>query len=190
MIQTIFLLLLSFASPSSTQSKHREGISTTLISTGSMWHNDLSSSKHPYFVSITQIDFNPQNHNLEISIKLFSADLDEALTKRFGKKMELNASNEAKEINTYIKQYLQEHFSLNVNKQKVDVQYIGKEKEDDATWCYLEVPNVDALHTILINNSIFTEVFDSQNNITHVKVGKQQKSTILSRRKLQDELSF
>jgi hypothetical protein len=52
------------------------------------------------------------------------------------------------------------------NKQ-VTFQWVGKEIENDITWCYLEIKNMDDFWTANILNTIFIPNFTDQLNISH-----------------------
>lgn len=148
------------------------------------------ADNHPFWVSITEIAHQPKNQTLEISIKFFTEDLEQALNTVYSKKFYLNESKEAKDANEKIKAYLAQHFALSVNHAAVKWNYIGKEKEDDATWIYLEVEKVKTLSHISIKQSALTELHESQNNIVHVAVGGKRKTLMLNREKPTGEVQF
>lgn len=152
--------------------------------------NVFANPYHAFFVTISEIEYNAAEKTVEISIKIFTDDLEKALNNRFSGKANLNTSQESPQVNTYLQGYLVEKFGISVNNVAQTCQYIGKEKEDDATWCYLEVKNVAAVSNISVKNTLLMELYESQNNIVHVKVRGKSKSMMLKRNAASETLSF
>lgn len=150
----------------------------------------FANSYHAFFVTISEIEYNANAKSLEISIKIFTDDLEKALNNRFGGKANLNTNQETAQTNSNLKSYLSEHFGIAVNGIAQSCQFVGKEKEDDATWCYLEVTNVSNVASITVKNAILTELYESQNNIVHVKVRGTSKSMMLKRNAISGTVSF
>ena len=75
--------------------------------------------------------------------------------------------------------YLLEDFSIEVNGALLELNYLGKETESDAIWCYLESSRVAAPETITIQSILLTELFPDQVNIIQVYHGKWNKGLLL-----------
>ncbi|MFN0203932.1 MAG: DUF6702 family protein [Bacteroidia bacterium] len=151
----------------------------------------ISHVLHTFYVSITQIDYNAKTQSLEISTKFFTDDLQTALEKQGSGKLYLSTPQEKKEANTLIEKYLHQHLILQVNGQVRPWKWIGKEKEADATWCYLEIEGVNApIKTIEITHSSLMECFDSQTNMVNFKISQQKKSLVLRKGEAKKTLSF
>ncbi|MBX7242741.1 MAG: hypothetical protein K1X92_13445 [Bacteroidia bacterium] len=148
------------------------------------------TSAHPFYMSITQIDYRPDSRSLEISTKIFTEDLENAIENTSGKKIKLFTAQESKDADALISGYLKNNFSISVNEQPVSWKFIGKQKEDDAVWIYLEAENVSKINTCSITNTVLTEKFDSQNNIIHLNASGQKKSYILSRNSPSVKVAF
>lgn len=145
---------------------------------------------HAFFVTISEIEYNESQQSLEIAIKIFTDDLEKALNSRFTGKANLGTSQETADITGNLKTYLSERFAVSVDGASQICDYIGKEKEDDATWCYLEVTNLSGASSITVKNAILTELYESQNNIVHVKVRGISKSMMLKRNASSGMVSF
>ena len=133
-------------------------------------------SSHEFYLSLTEIEHNAESKSLEISIKLFTDDLELALEGSGAPKLGIGTDDESPATNTYIESYLQNHFRLSVNGKSIDYNYLGKEAELDATWCFVEVENVKKVQTIEVENSIFIEVFDTQTNMINLFINGRKKS--------------
>lgn len=145
---------------------------------------------HAFFVTISEVEYNATEKSVEISIKVFTDDLEKGLNTRFSGRENLNTSQESPQANAHLQTYLSEKFGITVNGVAQTCQYIGKEKEDDATWCYLEVKNVAAVSSVTVKNTLLMELYESQNNIVHVKVRGTSKSMMLKRNASSGTVSF
>jgi len=137
-----------------------------------------------------EIDYNDQAQTLEISLKVFADDLEKTLEKQGAIGLNIGYNNEHEKTDLYIERYLKNTFTLEVNGEVYDYKFLGKQVEFNDTWCFIEAENVPQIESLSIENTIFMEMFDEQINLIHVRVGEQQKSLRLTRRKPQKELTF
>ena len=124
---------------------------------------------HPFYVSICQIDYNEQNSSLEISVKIFADDLLIALENRKLKDLHLGEKQENPKTDEIVFNYLKEKLSVRTDDKTCNFSFVGKEIEDNAVWCYLEVTEVSPFKKIEVTNGILTEIYDAQNNIIQVE---------------------
>lgn len=137
-------------------------------------------SKHPFHVSVLDIEHNASNKSLEISCKIFTDDFETILAKNYGTKVDLiNPPNKAA-MDTLVKKYILSHLSIKISGKAVVLNYIGFENEGEAAYGYFEVDNIPAITKVEIANSVLHDKFDDQLNIIHVKAGGSRKSTKLN----------
>jgi hypothetical protein len=136
---------------------------------------------HEFYVSITEIRYNDQRERFEISMRIFPDDLDRALLERNGIHTQLATTLEHQLADSLLMVYLLEDFSLEADGQELDLNYLGKEPESNAIWCYLESSRIKAPETMNIRNTILTEYFPDQVNIVQVYHGKWNKGLMLDR---------
>lgn len=140
------------------------------------------SVHHPFFISLTEMRFNPQTKKMEIAQKIFWDDLEMALTKEFGDKVDfLNPRDKAK-LENQIKTYLTKHNRLWVNGKPLSVNYLGYEVDDEAAWFYLESSSTDLPKDMEVQCSVLLDEQNAQQNIVHVYVqSKSPRSLLLAR---------
>lgn len=136
---------------------------------------------HEFYVSITEIRYNDQRERFEISLRIFPDDLDRALLERHGIHTQLATALEHQLADSLLMVYLLEDFSLELDGQELHLEYLGKEPESNAIWCYLESSTIKAPASIKIRNSILTEYFPDQVNIIQIYHGNWNKGLILDR---------
>lgn len=126
------------------------------------------NSFHDYHTSLTEINYNPKNKSLEASIRLFSDDLELALTKlNGGKKTTLDSQTEV--IEPLLELYIKKNFAIvSPNKEVKKIKYYGKEKEAEATWVYVEVLDCAQIKDFTLFNTILIDLFSDQNNLVNI----------------------
>lgn len=143
---------------------------------------------HKFYVSLTEIRYNPGSERLEVSMRIFPDDLDLALERAFQVSTHLATEIESEEADSLLQVYLDLHFAIEVDGEPVLLKYLGKEPEADAIWCYLESAAIDKMGTIVIRSSLLTEAFEEQVNIIQVYAGDWNRGMLLTREQTFDKL--
>lgn len=138
------------------------------------------NGRHPLFVSVTEINHNAADKNLEISCKIFTDDFEKTLTGLYHTKVDLTAPANKAEADRLVKEYIKSHLLLKLDGKPVVLEYVGFEKENDAVWSYFQVSNTAAPKKIEVTNAILYESYDKQMNLMHVSVGGHRKSSKLN----------
>ncbi|MFM2376485.1 MAG: hypothetical protein RLZZ165_1582 [Bacteroidota bacterium] len=141
-----------------------------------------SMAPHDFHVSITQIDHNPQTQSLEITLRIFTDDLEHTMRSLGGGELRLGEPRESPDANRLLLEYFQNRLAIRVNDQPSVLEWVGKEIEPDATWCYLEVFKVPVISSLQITNRVLMEAFDDQKNIIHLNASGQTRSLFLNKR--------
>ena len=146
--------------------------------------------RHDFHVSIMTVDCNAETGSLEITLKIFTDDLEKSILKLGGPKLEVGSETEDKETDDFISQYLQNRLAFEVNGNEAHPEWVGKEVEMDATWCYIEIKNVGQLKQLKVTNRILLEIFADQSNLVHVNCDGKTKSIYLRKGSTQDLVEF
>lgn len=133
---------------------------------------------HPFYVSVTEMEFRSGATEAGISTKFFTEDFEEMLKKTTGLKVDLQNGDTA--VNKrIIAKYLQDHLVINVNQNKLAIVFLGYENDKEATWCYYSVNSGKAVSRIDISCDFLYGLKDEQTNIFHVLVDGKRKSHVL-----------
>ena len=131
---------------------------------------------HPFYVSVIEIRHNETTAAVEISVRIFTEDLEQTLRKQTNSNIDLvypkNKSVADKLVNDYIRKKIQ----LTINGKPCDMQYIGYEIQKESIWCYFEVPGITQMKTVDANCTLLYEFVNMQTNIFHVIKGKTEQS--------------
>jgi len=141
--------------------------------------NALLLVLHPFYVSITSVDYNAQAHRVEISSRIFYDDLEAALKDGRNLKIDLINPADKSATDSLLSTYFGNHLRFSVNGKPVSVRYVGYQIDEDVAWCFLEVVNIDHVEQLRIDNRILFDHFPKQSNILHSTVYGKRQSTKL-----------
>ncbi|MDZ7935629.1 MAG: DUF6702 family protein [Emticicia sp.] len=135
---------------------------------------------HAFHTSLTEIQYNAKEKSLEISIRMFTDDLETALTKaNNGQKVMIGGKNDNSDA--VLNKYIQQHFAvITPQKQKKVLTVLGKELEGDATWVYVEIPNSQDFKENILYNNLMQELFDDQTNLVNFLYAGNKKTYLFN----------
>ena len=139
----------------------------------------LFSFLHPFYVSVTDINHNSKNKSLEISSKIFFDDLEREIEMENKVSFDIIKPVDKAKVNAFIASYIKKHLQIKVDGKLLTMNYIGYEIQEDAAWCYLEIPKVDKVGIIEINDHILFKLHTEQINMLNVTVNGKRQSTKL-----------
>lgn len=131
----------------------------------SVFHFPFSvcEAAHTYHISLTRMDYNEKEKLIEITIQLFTHDLQPLLEKRLKKPVDLEKTPEVeKEIQTYLNEIF---IFQNKKGEPQKLKWVGKEFDADMLYVYVEIPFSESLEGTKLQNTIFFESFAEQSNI-------------------------
>lgn len=131
---------------------------------------------HPFFVSVIEIEHNPKDATAEISVRIFTDDLEKTLQKQSTGTIDIIKPTNKVLIDQKISQYISKSLQLKINGKAVKLNYIGYEIIKESTWSYFEVTDIKEMNTVDINCAILHDFETSQINLFHVKSKGNQKS--------------
>ena len=141
----------------------------------------MSFGAHKFYVSKTLVNHNAVNQTVEITIDIFTDDLEFALQENRGGLMRLGSDREHADADYLIEQYLLDHLKLWIDDRKVEPIFLGKDVQHDLTYCFFEVGNVQDFHTFQLKNDILCEMYDEQSNIVDLKFGGWSEKLLFTR---------
>lgn len=150
----------------------------------------MAFTLHKYYISLTQIDYKAQEKNLQITMRLFTDDVEKTLNANFKKDFKLDTPQELASTNQLIAYYINNHFKVIVNGKPLNIKFLGKEYENDLVYFYIEINDVATIKSIEIENTILMDEFEEQQNIIKLNIGKVLKTMILVRSNDKDLLKL
>lgn len=135
---------------------------------------------HPFYLSVTDIKYNDKNKSLEIACKMFTNDLEGALKKTTGKKVDLLNPKDKTEVENILFDYINKRLSINLNGKTQIIKYIGYEKEEDVIWTYMEIEKCEKPKLVYIYTSLLYDFIKDQINLASLEVAGNKQSSKVS----------
>lgn len=146
---------------------------------------------HPFFISLTEVRFNPGSKKLEIAQKIFWDDLEVALGNHFQEKVDFLHPKDKAKLDRQVREYLLKHNQVWVNAKPVSLDLLGFEVDEEAAWFYLESSATELPKIVEVQNTILLKDFDGQQNIVHVyNQSKSPRSLLLSEGNEKGKIEF
>lgn len=136
----------------------------------------LMAVMHPFFVSVIEINHNSREASVEISVRIFSEDLEKTLQKYTTAKVDMVHPTDKALLDKQINAYLSQKLKLRINGQPVAMQYIGHELQKESVWTYFEISKIAEVKKIEVNCGVLFDYEKNQTNIFHVKSKGVEKS--------------
>jgi len=135
---------------------------------------------HPYYISMTEIEHDKTNNSLEISVRIFTDDLEKTIRQAYSGKVDLLNNSEKANSEKLIQQYITKHLSLKADNKNLNLQFIGFESEEGSIWSYFECPGITNLQSLEVNNTILYDFREQQINFIHIKTPGFDETTKLN----------
>ncbi len=145
---------------------------------------------HNYHTSITDIKYNPRTQSLEVAVKVFTDDLEKALSGRA--KTTVHYSRADSKITQQLADYLHSTLAFALEPGKpLTFTLLGSEAEDNAVWLYVEVPvKQTALSQLYVKNALLMDTFGDQMNIVNVNYKGDTESILLQKDEQEKKITF
>ena len=145
---------------------------------------------HPFYVSVTEMNYNAKTKSFEVSCKMFAEDIENVLKQNYKINVDLSNDKLVSQNNNLVNDYMLKHLAFTIDSKPVTFKFVGFEKDKESVYCYLEVLNVPAIKKIAITNSILYDFKKEQLNIIHVMVNGKRESTKVDYPQSQASFSF
>ena len=147
------------------------------------WSSISIPTFHKVHVSVSQLEYNQKAQSVEIVLRVYADDLENALSQHAKRQVKLDpaTANKDKRVAETVMAYLRDSFQLKDKAGRaVRLNWVGMEWQTDMYWLYVEgkmpaVPaNSNALEGAQLKNKVFNELFDDQVNIVNAKIQNKQ----------------
>ncbi len=135
----------------------------------------LFGFKHPFYVSVTEVEYTTNTKELGITCKIYQDNLQEALRPSTSTKIDLEQGNKG-ENNKLIEAYIRKHLSIIINGQKKGIQYLGYENDNEATWIFFTISSLKNVKSIGVSTDLLYEYKKEFTNIIHITIDGKRKS--------------
>ncbi|MEE9384242.1 MAG: DUF6702 family protein [Nannocystaceae bacterium] len=134
---------------------------------------------HPFHVTFTEMEHNIARSTLEAAIRVAPGDLEEALGRRVGRRVNLDRDTGA---DTFVRDYLRQVFLIKTRSgAPVPAIWIGKQVvSHQIAWLYVEFPLPAKAREVWVRNHAFFAIASRQVNTIVFKQGVRKKTLTFS----------
>ena len=133
------------------------------------------SFKHPFYVSVTEVEYSSKTKEVGISVKVFPDDLEESLRKFNGKKYDV-VQGDKKMIGPVLDKYIKQHMRIMLNGTAKSYQWMGYEIDKESVWMYFSITNQPGVRSIQVQSDLMYAYKQEQTNIIHIKLDDKRES--------------
>jgi hypothetical protein len=146
---------------------------------------------HPFHVSVCDIEYETEDKHLKISVRVFLDDLELGL-RDYSSEPYLDIMDESNYefVHEKLEEYLLKNLQVYRNGKRLELTYLGEEREIDVMWCYLEVEKLRPFSELAVQNTLLHEIYDDQENLVHIRKDGKVKSMRLLEDQPKAEVSW
>ena len=144
---------------------------------------------HKFYVSTTNLVYKKEEASIQITTQLFIDDIEHLLQIE-NPNLRLYPDSDAKKIDIVLEKVLKKNLKIQIDQNWINYTYLGKEYKNDILQCYIEVKEIKSPKIITVQNTIFFNLFEDQQNIIHFKNDDLRKSFLLHIKKNLVRFSF
>ncbi|HAF29443.1 MAG TPA: hypothetical protein DCG75_10390 [Bacteroidales bacterium] len=134
---------------------------------------------HPVHVTITNLDYYPNENKITMSFKVFESDFQLLFAHLYELKIDFD-DPENINVNQYkINEYFSAHFKIG-NNPNHSLLFQNIKKEDDSIWFYYEALVDKEIKSFEISNTIFLDLYFDQKNMLIFNYNQHQKGYLFN----------
>lgn len=135
---------------------------------------------HPIYVSVIDMNYDVPKHTMQLSIKMFASDIEDALRKQTKQPIDVVHPKNQAALDTLLFRYLKKRLQLTINDTPTTLVYVGSEYETDGSlYTYIELQNIPLPKTINVKTTLLYDYLPEQLLLLHAQVNGIKKSTKL-----------
>jgi hypothetical protein len=146
---------------------------------------------HPIHISVTEIEYDERERELEITTRIFTDDFETAIRKeRNLPELDLLEPSGGMTTDDLVKEYVLKQISISLDGKLQRLNYLGFENDGEALICYIQMKNVKKWKSITVTNRVLLDVYDDQSNIVHVTMAGKVRSMRLMEKNPTQTITF
>ena len=145
---------------------------------------------HAYHASIMEARLNAKTQQLEVALKVFSDDLETALSAGQPRRLSLSEMP-ANQLTPLLAAYVRRTVAIGTKPgEALPITYVGQQVEKDAHWLYFSVKLPGAARSLTLRHRLFMEQFPDQMNVVNLEAGGKKQSALFREGNEEQRLSW
>ncbi len=139
-----------------------------------------SEKSHEYYLSTTSVKWVPEKQQLQLISRFFLEDIEAYMQNKQNKEVVFFPDSHPEETDAFIEAFFLNNIRLEINDSIHEINYLGREYQDDLLLVYAEVTALSfAITKFNLKSTFLLDFIESQQNIIHIKTPEKEKSFIL-----------
>lgn len=128
-----------------------------------------AGERHDYHVSDSEWHWRGENQSWEVSIHLFSDDLERSLREKYNfGLLDIGGSTEHGSLDSLIAIYLKSQISVEQVGAEPELHYLGYESDIESTYAFFEILGVTPDSLMFVTNRVIADTYSDQKNVSHL----------------------
>jgi hypothetical protein len=141
---------------------------------------------HPVHITITNIEPDAQKGVFEVSIKVFTDDLEHAILQQSQKNIGFIKNTPSMDSEKLILQYINTQFQILINNKPISSSKVKLTKYsnvENATWLYLEFRIPSKIQQLSIVNNLLNHLYPDMTNLVIIKWNENEQGLTFTKSK-------
>ncbi|MGI4873139.1 MAG: DUF6702 family protein [Janthinobacterium lividum] len=151
----------------------------------------LAAPRHAYHTTLMELRLNPDKQQVELALKVFTDDLEKALSKGRPTAVDLHSPMALPIIELYLHEHIKVSIPAAPRRPRLpqEVRFQGMRSENDAYWLFMVVPLIHPTKELLVRETVLLDVYSDQKNIVNAE-GNYKKLSALLRNGHEEEFLY
>ena len=146
--------------------------------------------RHPFYISVIDLKHDVKQQSLNISVRLFTNDLEDALRKKTKKPVDILNPKNKEYTDSIVCNYILNRLIIQFNSKNQKLKFIGYEKEEESIWVYFEIPKCLNPKKISVETKLLYDYLPQEVNIVHLEFNTIKKSSKVTNPESRVEYDF
>lgn len=162
----------------------------TVVLCGVRFRESEQNNLHKYYLSVSNVIYNPKVKALQMTTRFFIDDLEDVLSERAEKKLVINNDKNLENLKQRLSSYLEKKLEITTDGAKRNFVYLGGEIDNDQVILYIEIPVNEEPSSVTMKFTALQELFEDQKNMVHFKLKGQRSTLLMTKEKQTDYLKL
>lgn len=143
---------------------------------------------HKFHASLAEVEYNAKEKTVEVGIRLFADDLEEAIGRKRGRRVRLDVTPD---VDRLVLEYLGETLTI-VGRDggPLSFTWVGMELRVDEVWVFIQASSAAGLDGATVGCRILHELFPDQVNTINVQQGDARTTLVFAAGDGERKVSF
>lgn len=153
-------------------------------------HANNDVSEHAFYISVIEIHHSPASKDAELTIKVFTDDMQDAIRNALQMKESVEQSNFCETYEHDISTYFRKHISISLNQIPTPIHFVSCEEIGDTYQFRFQMQCPEMWNELFISADFLMELFPTQSQMLHITESEKRVTARLTVRNKSQTLTF